>query len=349
MFKLNKRNIRVAISPRCNSNCIYCDSHKSRRIRKPGAMEDFRRKPLKSGVVDTKIFLEIIKALHSSGFNSMTITGGEPLLNPDWDKIVRQSHEIGLSRVGVTTNGLLLNSYLQNNKYLPKELALLTLSLDTVDAHRFKAITGQDKFREILRGLELTRKTNPELLIRANKILLRSDLDSLLQYIDYISRTGLIDEINLLNLILKDQGDKNFFEKEFVSATEVLDFLQKNYQYQFSIDDKYEYSAVLPGGLKIIIKDTNFTLRNKVCDKCPIYCQEGYFTIRVATDGSVTTCPDYWAKLPYIDGSLEIKQGKLFQKVSNLTKMLNKTEKQNTLDEFFRRYGVKLKNTDEVY
>ena len=348
MFSLNRRNIRIAVSPHCNSDCLYCDGQKSRKINKPGAMEDFRRQPLKSGVIDTKTFLEIIKALHSSGFDGMTLTGGEPLLNPDWDKIVSQSHRIGMSRIGVTTNGLLLNNYLHENKYLPRELTLLTISLDTVDPFRFQAITGKDKFKEILHGLKLARRANPTLLIRANKILLHSDMNSLLEYIDYVDNTHLIDEINLLNLILKDRESKNFFEKEFISAAEVLDFFQKNTKYRFSMDDKYEYSAVLSSGLKIILKDTNYTLRNKKCDRCPIYCQEGYFTVRVATDGNVTTCPDYWAKLPYIDGLLEIKTGKLYHKINDLMQALTQAEKKNTLGEFFRRYDVKLINNNEI-
>ena len=343
MFSLDKRNIRIAISPTCNSDCIYCDGCKSRGTNKPGAMEDFRRKPLESGLISTKNFLEIIRALHSSGFIGMALTGGEPLLNPDWDKIVRQSFSIGMSRIGVTTNGLLLNSYLQKNKHLPEELSLLTISLDTIDPQRFKAITGQDKLSEILAGLKLARKTNPNLLIRANKVLLRSEMDCLFEYIYFIDSAGFIDEINFLNLILKDKKDKNFFEKEFISATEVVNFFKKSSDCKFLIDEKYEYNISLPSGLKIIIKDTNSTLRNKRCDECPIYCQEGYFTIRVATDGTITTCPDFWAKLPYIDGLQELKTGDLSSGVNNLVAELKKTKKKYTLNDFFHKYSIKLK------
>lgn len=347
MFSLDKRNIRVAISPWCNSNCVYCHGQKSREAGKPGAMEDFRHKPLDFGVIDTKTYLKIIEALHSSGFIGMTLTGGEPFLNPDWDKIVRQSYQIGMSRIGVTTNGLLLKSYLKKNKRLPAELSLLTISLDTIDPCRFKAITGRDKLKEILESLKIAKKSNPDLLIRANKILLRSDMADLLEYIDYIDKAGFIDEVNLLNLILKEKQDKDFFEAEFISATEALEYFKNNSEHQFLIDEKYEHFINLQSGLKIIIKDTDATLRNENCDNCPIYCQEGYFTVRVGTDGTITTCPDYRSILPYIDGLNELKTGDLSPKIEKIVRELRDTEKRHTLNDFADRYEVKIRTNDK--
>jgi len=346
MFSLKKRNIRVAISPFCNLNCIYCDGQKSRKPGKSGAMEDFRRKPLSQGIISTGIFIEIIKALHLSGFNGMTLTGGEPFLNPDWVMIVSESKKIGMSKIGITTNGILLSTYLQKNKHLPEGLTLLTISLDTFDPNRFKAITGSDKLEEVMEGLKAAKKDNPKLTIRANKVLLRSDMKSLLDYIRFCEKTGVVDEINLLNLILKDQQSKKFFEKEFISASEALDFFSKHTEYKFSIDDKYEFNAKLPSGLRIVLKDTNLTLRSNECINCPIYCQEGLYTVRIATDGTITTCPDYRAELSFINGPLELKNRELLKKVSKLVQVFTMVKQKNTLREFFRRNNIKLKKNN---
>lgn len=341
MFSLDKRNIRVAVSPFCNLNCIYCDGQKNRQPDKPGAMEDFRRKPLNQGVITTNEFIEIIRALHLSGFNGIALTGGEPFLNPEWDIIVDKSKEIGMSRVGVTTNGILLNAYLKKNERLPKGLTLLTLSLDTIDPYRFKAITGQDKLGEIIKGIKVAKKDNPKLIIRANKVVLRSDMKFLLDYIKFCEKTGVFDEINLLNLVLKEHRSKNFFEKEFISALGILDFFSKNTKYKFSIDKKYEYNTELPSGLKIILKDTNLTLRNNRCANCPIYCQEGFYTARVATDGNITACPDYRSELPSIDGVAELKREELFNEVNRLVKTFETVKLKKTLNDFFIKNGIK--------
>jgi molybdenum cofactor biosynthesis enzyme MoaA len=340
MFSLDRRNIRVAVSPFCNLNCIYCDGQRSRKPDKPGAMEDFRKKPLSQGVISTDEFVKIIGALHLAGFDGMTLTGGEPFLNPEWDVIVEKSKEIGMSRVGVTTNGVLLNSYLKKNVHLPKGLTLLTLSLDTVDPKRFNAITGQDKFNEIIKGIKAAKKDNPKLIIRANKVVLRSDMKFLLDYIKFCEKTGAFNEVNLLNLVLKERQSKNFFEKEFISAADILKFFGENTKYKFSIDEKYEYNAESPNGLKIILKDTNLTLRNKQCANCPIYCQEGFYTVRVATDGNITACPDHRAELPSIDGAEELKNGTLSKSADRLVKIFETVKLEKTLDYFFARNNI---------
>src|SRR4030042_5596889 len=113
MFCLDKRNIRVAISPFCNLDCVYCDGSKARRPNRPGAMEDFRREPLDQGVINTPTFVKIIEALHQAEFSGMALTGGEPFLNPEWNVIVNECQKMGMSRIGVTTNGMLLGAYLE--------------------------------------------------------------------------------------------------------------------------------------------------------------------------------------------------------------------------------------------
>lgn len=303
-------------------------------------MEDFRKKPLEYGIIKTNAFLKIIKSLHVAGFSGMTLTGGEPLLNPAWDKIVEKSKKIGMSRIGLTTNGVLLSAYLKKNKHLPRGLTLLTVSLDSLDPKRFQKITGLDKLKDIIKGLKAAKKDNPNLVIRANKVVLRSDLKSLLDYIKLCEKNKLVDEINLLNLILKNDGDKKFFENEFMSAKNVLEFFSNHAKYKFSIDKKYEYSAKLSSGLKIVLKDTNLTLRNNKCINCPIYCQEGFFTVRIATDGNITTCPDYHSQLPSIDGIKEIKKDTLDNKMHNLVYTLKKTKLKRTLDKFLNKHHV---------
>ena len=345
-FRLHRRKARVAISPYCNLDCLYCDGPRSRKRDRPGAMEDFRQKPLRQGVVSTEAFIKIIEALHSVGFRGITLTGGEPLLNPEWDTIARKSREIGMSQVCLTTNGTLLSLYFRRNESLPKELTLLTVSLDTFDAKEFESITHGAGLRQIMAGLEAAKENNPTLKIRTNKVVMRRDLGSLPNYIKFCDKSGVIDQINLLNLILKDprnERDRDFFEQEFVSALEISDFLSREVGYHFSMDDKYEWRAVKPGGPSIIVKDTNLTLRNLLCDSCPIFCQEGFYTVRVASDGTIRTCIDYQGELPYIDGLLELKRGRLVERLRQVMKMLEEVELRETLVEFFEKHDIRLR------
>ena len=122
----------------------------------------------------------------------------------------------------------------------------------------------------------------------------------------------------------------------------MIDFFSMNTKYDFTIDRKYEYQTKLSSGVRIIVKDTNLTLRTSQCNKCPIYCQEGFYTIRVATDGTLSTCIDYKNQLSFIDGPLELNKGSLTAKVREMVEMFEKAELKKTLNEFFHRYNIKL-------
>jgi hypothetical protein len=174
---------------------------------------------------------------------------------------------------------------------------------------------------------------------------MRNNLKFLKDYIKTCEEVGAINEINLLNLILKEpwiRESKEFFEKEFVSASEVVKYLSDYGGYKFFLDEKYEFETKTKKGIRIIIKETDLTLRTPQCDRCPIYCQEGFYTIRVATDGTIRTCIDYENKLPSIDAPLELKRGLLIEKLKKIMQIFKKAELKNTLEEFFGRYNIKL-------
>jgi len=345
-LQLELRKARIAISPVCNFHCKYCDGNKGRQLKKPGAMEDFRSKPLERGVIDTETYIKIIKTLYDIGFRGITLTGGEPFLNEDWDKIVKKAKQIGMKQICVTTNGTFLKYYLGKNGCLPRELTLLTISFDTFDPKEFERITGvsKNKLHQIIEGVRIVRERNPGLTIRANKVVTRSGLKSLSTFI--VDCDKLFDEVNLLNLILKEPKNKinkKFFEREFVSPYEIMKILSQG-GYKFVMGPKYEPVSQTPNGLKIILKDTDQALRSTLCDHCPVYCQEGFYTIRVATDGTIRACIDYKNELPYIDGVDELKKGILIKTLREFMKeTLEAARLQNTLNDFFKRYNINIR------
>lgn len=347
-LQLELRKTRISISSACNLYCNYCDGSKGRQPDKPGAMEDFRSKPLEQGVVDTETYIQIIQSLYDVGFRGITLTGGEPFLNKDWGEIARKAKEIGMEQICITTNGTLLRHYLERNRRLPDELTLLTVSFDTFDSEEFARITGvaHTRLYQITEGIRMVREKNPRLTIRANTVVTRSRLEALPAFI--IGCEELFDEVNLLNLILKEpenEGSKDFFKREFVYPQEIIELLSQE-GYEFIMGEKYEPTARTPNGLKIIVKDTDQTLRNSLCDSCPIYCQEGFYTMRIGTDGSVRPCIDFKNELPYIDGLEELRRGTLTDTLRDFMRVtLESAQLQNTLDGFLRRYNIQLKGS----
>jgi len=348
-FQLKSRKARIALSPACNLYCDYCDGPKSRKTEKPGAMEDFRSHGLETGSIPKDQYIEIIHHLYKVGFRGITFTGGEPMINRDWDEIVRAAREIGMEQICLTTNGLLLSRYLEKHGLLPEELTLLTVSFDTFDADEFAALTHVNRLPQIISGLQQVRETNPSFPIRANHVILRSNFKELSKYIQQCEKLGIFDEVNLLNLILKDPQNPNeveYFKKEFIHPQEIMEDLVSQ-GYTFSEGAKYEPITQTESGVKIILKDTDRTLRNEeTCGNCPIYCQEGFYTVRIATDGSIRTCIDYRNQLPSIDSVAALEQGTFQEQLEEMVQIFHHSQLENTLQYFIEQYASSLLNDD---
>lgn len=85
------------LTSRCNLDCRMCYIH--RRENDADAMA----KELK-----TEWWLELAQKAQKSGMLTLLITGGEPLLRPDFEEIYRECHKLGLL-LQVNTNGALIN------------------------------------------------------------------------------------------------------------------------------------------------------------------------------------------------------------------------------------------------
>lgn len=334
-----KRNVRIAISSTCNLNCIYCEGNNGYRKDKMGAMEDFRRTDLKNGKITYNELIELLKVFREVGFNGITLTGGEPLLNKDWDRIIETAYELGFERNEITTNGILLGKYFQEKKKLPKGLSLIKISFDTIDENKFYEETGGGNLNTVI---EAVKMVSPYITVRANKVMLRDDIKDLKEYLNFCEKIGF-KEVILLDLVMypnrNNENDKEFFRKQYVLYKELLEELNKIENISFE-RNKYGHIAMTKSGLKIILKDSNLTLRDNQCENCPIYCQEGKFTVRVATDGNITMCPDYKAELRAIDGIKELKNGTLKTKLEELYESLNNSKEYETIDIFKKKYDL---------
>ena len=304
--RIDKKNARIALSPQCNLACNYCEGPQGRRPDKPGSMEDFRASGIETGNITSEQYLSIMTAIMLAGLRGVTFTGGEPMLNLEWPELVKAASQMGFKRVEMTTNGTLLLHFLEQHGKLPLELTNLKVSLDTHDPDKFRQITKVGDLNQVTAGIEQVRQTSPDLNLRANKVLLRSDLPEIKHYLDFIEHLGM-NEVIFLDLILTDAADpaaKRFFEREFVSIAEVIPLLKRIYGNELTTtESRYGPKLYLPSGLPIILKDSNgLTLRDEACYQCPITCQEGMFTTRVATDGAIRLCYDQKNQLKYVDG-----------------------------------------------
>lgn len=150
--------VRISVTGACNLRCTYC-------LRE----EDAPARPV--GELDTAQIKKIIRALGKTGIRKVRFTGGEPLLRRDLEELVAAARNTaGIESVKLTTNGLLLERRLLS--LLDAGLGGINLSLDTLDASKFLAITRRNEFEKVRRSLDMLLE-NRGVKLKINTLLLR--------------------------------------------------------------------------------------------------------------------------------------------------------------------------------
>src|SRR5712692_8051228 len=133
-------NLRLSVTDRCNLRCEYCMPEDD-YVWLP--REDVLHFEEISALVDIFIVL---------GVNRVRLTGGEPLLRRDLPALVRiLAAKSGLEDLALTTNGVLLAD--QAAALEAAGLRRVTISLDTLRADRFRALTRVDELDRVKHGI----------------------------------------------------------------------------------------------------------------------------------------------------------------------------------------------------
>ncbi len=107
------------------------------------------------------------------GLTKVRLTGGEPTTRPDLLDIVRRLHSgLGLSGLAMTTNGLTLAR--DAAALVDAGLTRVNVSLDSLDAERFRGITGVDGLRRVLAGIDVARKAGLS-PVKINTVVVRGE------------------------------------------------------------------------------------------------------------------------------------------------------------------------------
>jgi cyclic pyranopterin phosphate synthase len=127
--------MRVSVTDRCNLRCKYCMPH------------DLSLIPHGS-VLRYEEMLRLCAVAAKTGVFAFRVTGGEPLARKGCLGFLRELVKVpGVSRVTLTTNGVLLGPLVDELKKIG--LAGVNLSLDTLNADTYRKITGSNEFPRV--------------------------------------------------------------------------------------------------------------------------------------------------------------------------------------------------------
>jgi len=110
-----------------------------------------------NATLDYDIYLRLIYELHSLGTQSITFTGGgEPLMHPKFENLVRAALSLNFE-VGLVTNGVLLDKVSFDTL---EQFRFIRVSLDAGDGKTYKTVKGCDYFKKVVKNIKRATKAN---------------------------------------------------------------------------------------------------------------------------------------------------------------------------------------------
>ncbi len=152
------RKLRLSVTDRCNFRCQFC----------------MPRTPLWLPRSEILTFeeLHLVASLFSKmGVEKIRLSGGEPLMRKDIEKLVEMLAGIpGIRLITMTTNGFLLAE--KAGALKKAGMTGVTVSLHTLKPETFREITGGGPFDEVLAGIQAAKQAgfNP---LKINAVIIQ--------------------------------------------------------------------------------------------------------------------------------------------------------------------------------
>lgn len=210
------RNLRISLTAACNYACTYCVPDGKRLV---AAQDELSAEAMVRGVA---------YLIEAAGIERLRITGGEPLVSPKLEHFLRETSQLGLQDISLTTNGQLLSRKLP--LLLECGLKRINVSLDTLDPDDFKRIARGGDLPTVLQGLEEARAAG--LKIKVNMVPLRGqNHEQVLPMLDYCLERGF--ELRFIELMrmghLAREGAS--FQQQFYGMPDLLAAIAERYEF----------------------------------------------------------------------------------------------------------------------
>jgi len=138
-------DLRISVTDRCNFRCVYC-------MPKDVFDADYRFLP-HADLLTFEEIARVAKIFVERGVSKIRLTGGEPLLRRNVERLVEMLAKLGDVDLTLTTNGALLAR--KARSLADAGLTRVTVSLDSLDDATFRAMNDVDfPVARVLEGID---------------------------------------------------------------------------------------------------------------------------------------------------------------------------------------------------
>ncbi|WP_163193732.1 radical SAM protein [Clostridium thermarum] len=263
-INLSSGIIRIVLLNNCNYRCPHCFKEGELASKKSSNDVDFILKVVERGYLNF-------------GIRQVKLTGGEPLLYEDLDKLLVGLRNIGITNFDLTTNGYFLldkiNILLRNN------VKNITVTLNTLNKDLYKNLhkCGDEALKRVLDGLEALR--SKEIFnISLNIVPLDIENQNILEVIQYAWKNEftprLCEPMHIAGVNITEK------KREFAR---IYEYLEKRAVKVVDSKCSSVSKLFLSSNEKIII------LRN-LCDRRLCHDCGKYMYIRLTSEGKLKPC-----------------------------------------------------------
>lgn len=205
--------LRISVTDRCDFRCVYC-------------MDDEMQFVPRAQLLTLEEIARIAQAFTELGVKKIRITGGEPLIRRNIIKLFEDIGQLpGLGELVLTSNGSQLTTLAQPLK--DAGVKRINISLDSLDAEKFKRITRVGELDKVLAGIDAAIAVNFEKLKLNTVILKNRNDDEIIDLVRYASDRnmdisfieemplGVIGDHDRAEVFYSSDEIKNDLEQEF--------------------------------------------------------------------------------------------------------------------------------------
>lgn len=256
---------RISLLNTCNLKCKYCYSEN-----------------IVASMLEKNDVFKILDGLEKLQFRKVRFTGGEPLLHPNIIEILEYSKD-KFEDIGITTNGILLDKYLDELKEL--NIKRINISIDSLDKDEFNTLTQNNNFNTLIDNIIKAKQLG--FIVKLNVVLIKSYKSNIIKFLEF----GKQNEIEVRFIELMTLGtNSSFVSENYISSEDIINELnvEKLPKRNNDVASYYMYNNYVFGVISPI--------SDHFCDKCN--------RIRITSDYRLRLC--LHAKNDYnIKGNLE--------------------------------------------
>jgi cyclic pyranopterin phosphate synthase len=212
-YKRPVRDLRISVTDRCNFRCTYCmplDEYEWINKKEILTFEEITRL--------ATLFIGL-------GVKKIRLTGGEPLVRQNLDRLVGKLSAIeGLKDLCLTTNGALLAEKVEALKQAG--LRRINVSLDSLDRDKFRRMTKRGDLDKVLEGI-FAAKSHGLQPIKLNAVIERGvNDDDILPLVEFSRKHGF----GMRFIEYMDVGNANNWTSEkLVPKKEIIATIDSRY------------------------------------------------------------------------------------------------------------------------